>query len=190
MGNLRLAKIVKGILMKKLMVLSLIVFVVVVVYGAVPGNTSQGLCVELNIRKSFATNKNVATVILVNKGDAPIVVLSGGLGQGISSSTPDRKSASLELQLDDVEWNGHKLVRSHCAFSPVTLEPGEATLYGFLKEPFTNPFKRLKDTTETVFVNYTISGEDGKRYGVWSGTATSKVYKVVGGEIQNEIVDK
>lgn len=157
---------------------------------ASPSEATQELSVELNIRRSFATKKNIATVMLINTGDTPVVVLSKGLDQGFDFSAPDHKSAFLDLQHSSSTWNGHKLVQSRCTYAPVALQPGEATQYGFFKEPFTDPFKRLGtyEKMESLAVKYTISEEDAKRYGTWAGSAESKRHKVVNGEIQNESV--
>lgn len=174
--------------MKILAVLPVLVGVIIAV-NALPVENASDLSIELNVRKSLATKKNTADVILINTGNSPIVVFSKGLTQMVSRSSPDMNAASLDLQIPAVEWNGHRLVESHCAFAPVTLQPGEATKYNLFEGPFGDPFAPpVGGKAESLTVNYTISPEDGVRYGVWSGTAASKVFKVVDGEIQDAAV--
>jgi hypothetical protein len=150
---------------------------------------SPQLRVALHIRKSMATKRNTAQIILINSGKTPITVFSQGLGQGFGFSAREKKKATLSVSLATAfTWQEHKLVASKYRYLPVVLQPGEATKYELLGEPFRNPFKRLatRPTLESLTVEYTISAAQAKRYGVWAGTARSVAHKVVNGEIQPE----
>lgn len=145
---------------------------------------ADGLSVELNVRKSIATGMTIADVMLVNSGTDTITVLSKGLGQGMGSTHRTGEKWELALSIHKVTWNGHEVINSASDYSPVTLKPGECAQYQFFAHPFENPFKRIPDTATSLIVTYRISPEQGKRYGVWSGSVSSKVYIVKDGQIQ------
>lgn len=147
------------------------------------------LRIVLNIHKSMATKRNTAEIILVNDGKTPITVFSQGLGQFFQFFDREKKKGTLSLSLNTtVTWQEHELVASKYRYLPVTLQPGEATKYELLGEPFKNPFKQLAEwpNLESLTVEYAIPAAQGTRYDVWAGTARSVAYKVVEGEIQAE----
>jgi hypothetical protein len=145
------------------------------------------LKILLNVRKSFAAKKNVAEVILVNTGDAPITVFSKVGGQSLDlDKNSGRCTLLLGFGTTKANFQGHALIASKYQFLPVTLRPGEATKCQLLPAPFRNPFARLPTGTKELVVRYAITPEFGERYGVWHGEATSKTLKVVNEEIQAE----
>ena len=141
---------------------------------------AEELSVELNVRKSIATGKAVADVMLVNSGTKEVTVLTRGLSQRMDYNG---EACELVLSMGEATWNGRKIVTSTCDYSPVKLKPGECAKYRFLPHPFTNPFKRIRAGTSGLTVIYSIDADQGKRHGVWSGKATSKTLKVQNGEI-------
>lgn len=142
---------------------------------------ADGLELKLNIRKSLATRKNIADVLLVNTGEDRIVVLSKGLSQALSY---DGTKCELCLQIPQATWNGHRIVQSKCEFAPVVLKPGDCAKYMFMAHPFPNPFKRLKSDASEIKVVYEVTAADGERYDIWHGRAVSATFKVVDGQIQ------
>jgi len=144
---------------------------------------ADDLSVELNVRKSMATGKMFADVILVNSGTDEVTVFTRGLSQGLEPMD-DGKTYELVLTMGEATWNGHRLVTSTCDYSPVRLKPGECAKYHFLPHPFTNPFKRIPAGASSLTVVYRINADQGKRHGVWSGKGTSKTLKVQEGQIQ------
>jgi len=144
---------------------------------------ADGLSVELNVRKSMATGKTFADVILVNSGTDDVTVFTRGLSQSLESMD-NGKTHELVLTMNEVTWNGHKLVTSTCDYSPVRLKAGECAKYHFLPHPFTNPFKRIPAGASSLAVVYSINADQAKRHGIWSGKATSKTLKVQQGQIQ------
>lgn len=141
---------------------------------------ANDLTIGLNVRKSFATGKKVADVMLVNSGTKEITVLTRGLAQVAGY---DGEKCELELSMGEATWDGRKVVTSTCDYSPVILKPGECARYEFQPHPFQSPFKRLRESASTLTVIYTISAEQGERHRVWSGSATSRTVKIVDGEI-------
>ena len=142
------------------------------------------LSVELHVRKSVATGRNVAEVMLVNSGKDDIVVLGKGLGQSMRSMDPAGAKWELVLSIARTTWNGHEVVRSTSEYSPVTLKPGDCAKYQLLPHPFANPFTRFREGASSLTVIYAISPEQGARHGVWSGRASSKTHQIEDGQIQ------
>jgi hypothetical protein len=106
-------------------------------------------------------------IYLINDGTAPIQVLTDGLNR-----SADAMNGGFDVQVgytSEVRKDGHLLVPSLVKLSPVLLQPGDAAIVD------TSKLDLSKYQGGDIRVSYRVLPSWGRRWSVWSGTATTKV---------------
>lgn len=145
---------------------------------------------RLNVRKSFAKKMNKADVIFINKGKKPVTVLTKGLAVITKfDKISEEEEIIIKASLSELTFEGHQLRTSKYAKLPIDLQPDEATHFQIEDKIFGNPFYKINPEAKSIKVTYQVNEDYGKRFNVWAGSVSSKVFKVINKEIQKNSIN-
>ncbi|MGA2242765.1 MAG: hypothetical protein ABSH11_12140 [Verrucomicrobiota bacterium] len=138
---------------------------------------------------SFLADTNAPQLFLIvhllNTTNHDIVVLTKNLNYDFSEFSEigvpreNKKNWTLGYNQPGVTYEGHLVVPSLNDLSPVTIKPNEETVITKLvgDRNFNDFLKNITKDTQ-ITITYAISPDWGSRFGTWSGSATSKPFKV------------
>jgi hypothetical protein len=153
-------------------------------FSAKSQTTSNGLTVSAEA--SFLTDTNAPqlflTVHLLNTTNHGIVVLTKGLQYDFSEISEigaphtNQKSWTVGYNQPGVTYQGNLVVPPLHDLSPVTIKPNEKAIVTKLIDD-SDPLDGITKDTQ-ITITYAISQDWASRFGTWSGSTTSKPFKV------------
>jgi hypothetical protein len=135
------------------------------------GQLAIDLQCEVAVRRVDSKPIHLVHAFLVNKSDAPIIVLAEVPCRWLETSGPDDPLVvRYELEWDkDIK---RRKVPSEAGLKPVTLLPGERT------ELILNIAPGQLIGKKYLKIEYVVAQQWGERWKVWSGTVMSKIVPI------------